>query len=101
MNRRTIQFGVDLRRSIRTFLIAENHKGRAVEPTEFEPVTLPVLPGSAWQHDGNATDYNKSGGADGVRTRDLLDAIEARSQLRYGPTNKKRDLTVVRRVPYL
>ena len=26
------------------------------------------------------------GGADGVRTRDLLDAIEARSQLRYGPT---------------
>jgi hypothetical protein len=27
-----------------------------------------------------------SGGADGVRTRDLLDAIEARSQLRYGPT---------------
>ena len=34
------------------------------------------------------------GGADGVRTRDLLDAIEARSQLRYGPT-------VVSRVPYL
>jgi hypothetical protein len=27
------------------------------------------------------------GGADGVRTRDLLDAIEARSQLRYGPTS--------------
>jgi hypothetical protein len=27
-----------------------------------------------------------NGGADGVRTRDLLDAIEARSQLRYGPT---------------
>jgi hypothetical protein len=27
-----------------------------------------------------------SGGAGGVRTRDLLDAIEARSQLRYGPT---------------
>jgi hypothetical protein len=26
------------------------------------------------------------GGAGGVRTRDLLDAIEARSQLRYGPT---------------
>jgi hypothetical protein len=36
----------------------------------------------------------KIGGADGVRTRDLLDAIEARSQLRYGPT-------VVMRVPYL
>jgi hypothetical protein len=28
------------------------------------------------------------GGAGGVRTRDLLDAIEARSQLRYGPTKK-------------
>jgi hypothetical protein len=27
-----------------------------------------------------------NGGAGGVRTRDLLDAIEARSQLRYGPT---------------
>jgi hypothetical protein len=26
------------------------------------------------------------GGAEGVRTPDLLDAIEARSQLRYGPT---------------
>ena len=26
------------------------------------------------------------GGADGVRTRDLIDAIDARSQLRYGPT---------------
>ena len=30
-----------------------------------------------------------SGGAGGVRTRDLLDAIEARSQLRYGPTECK------------
>ena len=28
----------------------------------------------------------KIGGADGIRTHDLLDAIEARSQLRYGPT---------------
>ncbi len=28
----------------------------------------------------------KIGGAGGDRTRDLLDAIEARSQLRYGPT---------------
>jgi hypothetical protein len=27
-----------------------------------------------------------SGGADGIRTHDLLDAIEARSQLRHGPT---------------
>src|SRR5580704_7338000 len=28
-----------------------------------------------------------NGGADGVRTRDLIDAIDARSQLRYGPTD--------------
>ena len=28
----------------------------------------------------------KPGGADGIRTHDLLDAIEARSQLRHGPT---------------
>ena len=27
------------------------------------------------------------GGADGIRTHDLLDAIEARSQLRHGPTS--------------
>jgi hypothetical protein len=30
----------------------------------------------------------KFGGAGGVRTRDLIDAIDARSQLRYGPTGK-------------
>jgi hypothetical protein len=29
---------------------------------------------------------SSNGGADGVRTRDLIDAIDARSQLRYGPT---------------
>ena len=28
----------------------------------------------------------KFGGAGGIRTPDLLDAIEARSQLRHGPT---------------
>src|SRR5690348_12530068 len=28
----------------------------------------------------------QNGGADGIRTHDLLDAIEARSQLRHGPT---------------
>jgi len=28
----------------------------------------------------------KVGGAGGIRTPDLLDAIEARSQLRHGPT---------------
>src|SRR5712664_3630308 len=30
--------------------------------------------------------FLKVGGADGIRTHDLLDAIEARSQLRHGPT---------------
>jgi hypothetical protein len=30
--------------------------------------------------------WEKIGGAEGVRTPDLLDAIEARSQLRHGPT---------------
>jgi hypothetical protein len=29
----------------------------------------------------------QNGGADGIRTHDLLDAIEARSQLRHGPTD--------------
>ena len=33
------------------------------------------------------------GGADGVRTHDLLDAIEARSQLRHGPTDEPRNST--------
>ena len=32
----------------------------------------------------------KSGGAEGIRTLDLLDAIEARSQLRHGPTGEQR-----------
>ena len=31
-------------------------------------------------------DPGLDGGADGIRTHDLLDAIEARSQLRHGPT---------------
>src|SRR6266481_4606668 len=48
---------------------------------------------------GLATVYKahrlNSGGADGIRTHDLLDAIEARSQLRHGPTgvNDLRDFT--------
>ena len=32
------------------------------------------------------------GGADGIRTHDLLDAIEARSQLRHGPTGEEKRL---------
>lgn len=35
-------------------------------------------------------DPGEIGGADGIRTHDLLDAIEARSQLRHGPTDKKQ-----------
>ena len=42
---------------------------------------------------GNSQRFSKvssldssNGGADGIRTHDLLDAIEARSQLRHGPT---------------
>ena len=34
-------------------------------------------------------DSEEIGGADGIRTHDLLDAIEARSQLRHGPTFEK------------
>lgn len=30
------------------------------------------------------------GGAEGIRTLDLLDAIEARSQLRHGPTELQK-----------
>jgi hypothetical protein len=33
---------------------------------------------------------SSNGGADGIRTHDLLDAIEARSQLRHGPTEGVR-----------
>ena len=33
------------------------------------------------------------GGADGIRTHDLLDAIEARSQLRHGPTERSKFTT--------
>ena len=35
------------------------------------------------------TVHEKIGGADGIRTHDLLDAIEARSQLRHGPTGQR------------
>ena len=35
------------------------------------------------------------GGADGIRTHDLLDAIEARSQLRHGPTEKNTTFPVL------
>jgi hypothetical protein len=37
----------------------------------------------------------KIGGAEGIRTLDLLDAIEARSQLRHGPTAWKETLRLL------
>jgi hypothetical protein len=36
----------------------------------------------------------KVGGADGIRTHGLLDAIEARSQLRHGPTDLQHYIDV-------
>jgi hypothetical protein len=33
--------------------------------------------------------WRNFGGADGIRTHGLLDAIEARSQLRHGPTDSQ------------
>ena len=40
-------------------------------------------------------DPSSNGGADGIRTHDLLDAIEARSQLRHGPTEGPQFTTFV------
>ena len=36
-----------------------------------------------------------NGGADGIRTHDLLDAIEARYQLRHGPTARQMKLRLL------
>ena len=52
---------------------------KMVEPGGFEPPTFPVVTGTRRAR-------MKFGGAGGIRTPDLLDAIEARCQLRYGPT---------------
>ena len=39
------------------------------------------------QHPENSLQrFLRNGGAEGIRTLDLLDAIEARFQLRHGPT---------------
>src|SRR6266404_3306694 len=40
----------------------------------------------------------KVGGADGIRTHDLLDAIEARSQLRHGPTGSQLSNIIIGRL---
>ncbi len=61
-----------------------------VEPMGFEPTTFP---GCALQSfDKTEGHRSESGGADGIRTHDLLDAIEARSQLRHGPTASQGQL---------
>ena|GEM_PF-3283494 len=44
-----------------------------------------VLGNSQWFSTVSSLE-SSNGGADGIRTHDLLDAIEARSQLRHGPT---------------
>ena len=45
--------------------------------------------------DVSGPDPRENGGAEGIRTLDLLDAIEARSQLRHGPTVRSFDCTTL------
>src|SRR5271157_3085046 len=47
---------------------------------------LATVPGNSEQFSRVSSLVSSNGGADGIRTHDLLDAIEARSQLRHGPT---------------
>src|SRR5215472_4313729 len=57
--------------------------GRLSDKTHRRPLGLP------WMSETGGKAKNKMwriGGADGIRTHDLLDAIEARSQLRHSPT---------------
>ncbi len=44
------------------------------------------MPGNSERFSRVSSLDSSNGGADGIRTHDLLDAIEARSQLRHGPT---------------
>src|SRR5882762_2325712 len=50
-----------------------------------ENAELATVPGNG-QRFSRVSSLDSNGGADGIRTHDLLDAIEARSQLRHGPT---------------
>src|SRR6267143_6205895 len=50
-----------------------------------ENAELATVPGNG-QRFSTVSSLDSNGGADGIRTHDLLDAIEARSQLRHGPT---------------
>ena len=57
-------------------------RGSKNNPSNPKTMRLPKEAG----HSRNFTFTGIFGGADGIRTHDLLDAIEARSQLRHGPT---------------
>ena len=54
-----------------------------------EAGALPVRPTVSGQNSERQVKRSLFGGADGIRTHDLLDAIEARSQLRHGPTGEE------------
>jgi hypothetical protein len=47
---------------------------------------LATVTGNSYRFSEVTSLVSSIGGADGIRTHDLLDAIEARSQLRHGPT---------------
>ena len=49
---------------------------------------LATVPGNSERFSRVSSLDSSNGGADGIRTHDLLDAIEARSQLRHGPTGR-------------
>jgi hypothetical protein len=46
---------------------------------------LATVAGNSERFSEVSPSVSSNGGADGIRTHDLLDAIEARSQLRHGP----------------
>jgi integrase len=66
----------------------------ALSARPLESISGRSTGGYGTNHDTNSAEQpasrpqvtEKNGGADGIRTHDLLDAIEARSQLRHGPT---------------
>ena len=62
-----------------------------------EKAELATVAGNSKRFSSASSLVSSIGGADGIRTHDLLDAIEARSQLRHGPTgvNTQIDFTSV------
>src|SRR5260370_28998345 len=53
-------------------------------------VNVATVRGNSQRFSSVSSLVSSNGGADGIRTHDLLDAIEARSQLRHGPTGQKQ-----------